>query len=175
MVIKDDPKSKPRSLPAAHAGPYMPLTTNDIEGAHTGWKPKHHMAGVPAERRRQYREINKLDDINGAQANTRRLAMSTKRHVNPLDPDYPLLDGSKHDVTHSTLQNTTNGDPFQAYASRLGFTGQGFLDSTSGRPPRTASTTASARLQAKDAEIARLKSELAAARHVTKPSRTLSC
>jgi len=61
MAIYDDAKSKPNGLPVARdngRAPTLSLTTQDIEGAVPGWKPKHTNGGIPEEKRRHFR--NKL-------------------------------------------------------------------------------------------------------------------
>ena len=40
--------------------------------------------------RKETREINKTDDIFGAQTGSLKKAPQTKRHLNPLDPQYSM-------------------------------------------------------------------------------------
>jgi hypothetical protein len=96
-VISRDPKSKPRGIPKPRDGGMMPvlsLTTQDIEGAVPGWKPKHVNGGIPEEHRRHFRNINYVGDIDGAKADSLvRNMPNYGRRSNPLDPDYTDLDG----------------------------------------------------------------------------------
>lgn len=93
MDVADDPvKSRPRPLPKAKDGPFYPLTTADIEGATPGWRPLPQV-NPPLEARRHFRNTNFMGDIPGAQADTVKHSICTKRHVNPLDPVYHSLDG----------------------------------------------------------------------------------
>lgn len=93
MDVADDPiKSRPRPMPKAKDGPFYPLTTADIEGATPGWRPLPQV-NPPLEARRHFRNTNFMGDIPGAQADTVKHAICTKRHVNPLDPVYHSLDG----------------------------------------------------------------------------------
>jgi len=97
MEIKDDPKSKPRQGPAARdAGkaPTFCLTTQDIEGAQPGWKPKHLNGGIPEEKRRHYRNSNFIGDIQGAQADSKTHGIRTMRMSDPMNPAYMSLDGT---------------------------------------------------------------------------------
>lgn len=93
MDIADDPiKCKPRGLSKARDGPFNPLTTKDIEGAQSGWKPTPKM-NPPMDARRHFRNTNFMGDIPGAQADTLKHSICTNRYVNPLDPVYTSLDG----------------------------------------------------------------------------------
>jgi hypothetical protein len=64
------------------------LRTDDIIGAKASTKG----AGVFAENheRKEYREINRTDDIEGARAGSLRKGPNTKRVSNPLDPTYEI-------------------------------------------------------------------------------------
>jgi hypothetical protein len=68
------------------------LHTADIEGAQAGYI-LHHRLSIPEEARREYRNINYLDDIPGAHADTVKHSIHTTRVVNPLVPQYQSLDG----------------------------------------------------------------------------------
>lgn len=93
MDIADDPvRSRPRALPKARDSPFYPLTTADIEGAQSGWRPVPQM-NPPLEARRHFRNTNFMGDIPGAQADTVKHSICTDRHVNPLNPVYASLDG----------------------------------------------------------------------------------
>lgn len=93
MDIADDPvKSKPKTLPKARDSPFYPLTTADIEGAQSGWRPLPQV-NPPLEARRHFRNTNFMGDIPGAQADTVKHSICTDRHVNPLNPVYASLDG----------------------------------------------------------------------------------
>lgn len=93
MDVVDDPiKSKPRTLPKARDSPFYSLTTADIEGAQSGWRPLPQV-NPPIEARRHFRNTNFMGDIPGAQADTVKHSICTDRHVNPLNPVYASLDG----------------------------------------------------------------------------------
>lgn len=87
MEIKDDPrysKSKPlkKYIPQ---GTYS-LTTHDIAGATSKFAPQN------VRSRREIRNITTTEDIEGAQADTLKHSMQTKRVTNPLNPVYQSLD-----------------------------------------------------------------------------------
>lgn len=119
MTITDDmDKTMPKKLPRAHAGPYFPLHTQDIEGAQCGWKPPH-TCQPPLESRRHFRNINHIGDIEGAQPDTVKHAIRTNRKTNPLNPAYTSLDGgtlpdpTKPDLSH-LLKHLTAAAPAAA-------------------------------------------------------------
>lgn len=64
------------------------LRTEDIAGAKASSKG----LGVFAENhlRKDYREINRTDDIEGAQSGSLRKGVKTNRISNPLDPSYTI-------------------------------------------------------------------------------------
>jgi hypothetical protein len=115
MAIYDDAKSKPNGLPVARdngRAPTLSLTTQDIEGAVPGWKPKHTNGGIPEEKRRHFRNTNFIGDVQGAQvrlaclvrvlhpltsrrsqADSHRHGIVTNRNIDPLNPAYQSLDG----------------------------------------------------------------------------------
>ena len=64
----------------------MTLKTMDILGAHAGTKG----LGVFAEahKRREVRQLNRTDDIDGAQGGSLKRGTTSKRVTNPLDPNY---------------------------------------------------------------------------------------
>lgn len=68
------------------------LRTDDIEGAQAGYVTKHRLS-IPEDKRREYRNINYLDDIDGAHADTIKHSIRTTRSINPLVPLYQSLDG----------------------------------------------------------------------------------
>jgi hypothetical protein len=109
-VADDDSRMKPKPLKPQRNGPTLNLNTGDIEGANPGWKPKHHMAGVPEERRRHFREMNKTADIPGAAVGTLKRNIVTNRVVDPVDPVYPPLDGGVTSIPDT---------PFTAYAKKM--------------------------------------------------------
>eukprot|EP00941_MAST-03F_sp_MAST-3F-sp1_P001627 g1627.t1 len=82
-----DPKSKPRGLPKRRNGPDL-MQTTDIPGASAAWRKKQKRP------LRQIRQINRTDDIRGAQADTNTQGIRTKRCTDPLNPNYKGLDGS---------------------------------------------------------------------------------
>jgi len=88
LVIEDDKRSRPRELPKKRNGPNLMLT-RDIPGAYPGWVP-------PDQRKvRQVRPTNQTNDITGAQADSYKHGIRTKRISNPLDPFYTGVDGSQ--------------------------------------------------------------------------------
>jgi hypothetical protein len=97
MEISDDPASKPKTLPPARDGGWAPtlsLTTQDIEGAVPGWKPKHVNGGIPEEHRRHFRNTNYIGDIAGTQADSLAHGIRTMRVSDPMAPTYASLDGA---------------------------------------------------------------------------------
>ena len=97
VIIKDTEKQKPRPLPP-NIGQDFNLTTGDIEGAYPEWKAPHHIDGGFKERgRKEFRIINKTDDIKGAMADSKHNYIFTKRVTNPLQPRYVGLDGYPYD------------------------------------------------------------------------------
>ena len=82
--------SKPCVLPPERKSLYPPATmrTTDILGAMAGSKG----LGVFAEShtRKDFRQSNKTDDIEGAHSGSLKKGPSTKRVCNPLDPSYEV-------------------------------------------------------------------------------------
>lgn len=74
------PKKDPRLVAS--------LRTEDIIGAKSSTKG----LGVFAENheRKDMRQINRIDDIEGAQAGSLKKGTTTKRTTNPLDPTYDI-------------------------------------------------------------------------------------
>lgn len=70
----------------------MSLKIDDIDGTKVGTKGlrafKHYT-------RREFRDTNKIQDIPGAKVGSLLKAPPTKRVVNPLNPQYPLLGASE--------------------------------------------------------------------------------
>eukprot|EP01035_Chromulina_nebulosa_P017405 gene17405-22954_t len=64
--------------------------TSDIAGATSGWKETSDVFN--STKRRDIRNINYIADIEGAQADTLKRSLVTKRNTNPLYPDYQSLD-----------------------------------------------------------------------------------
>jgi hypothetical protein len=96
MAHLDDPLSRPKGLPRGRDGGYAPtlsLTTQDIEGAVPGWKPKHVNGGIPEEHRRHFRNTNFVADIAGAVADSLVHGIRTLRVSDPMQPSYRSLDG----------------------------------------------------------------------------------
>jgi len=93
MTIQDDLRyCMPKRLPPQKNTPFFSLQSNDIEGAVSGWVPPHALR--PAiEDRRHFRNTNFVGDIEGAQSDTVKHTIRTKRNVNPLNPYYRSLDG----------------------------------------------------------------------------------
>ena len=81
----DDISSKPRK-PRALIVDSQLLQTKDILGARPGWKP----TDFP---RREFKNTNYLGDIPGAQADSIKHSIITKRETHPLVPVYQALDG----------------------------------------------------------------------------------
>jgi hypothetical protein len=82
--------SKPYVLPPAKQDKRLAasLRTEDIIGAKSSTKG----LGVFAENheRKEYRQINKTDDIEGARAGSLKKGPTTTRISNPLDPTYEI-------------------------------------------------------------------------------------
>lgn len=85
-TIRNDPKhSKPTKAKAYISDSHL-LQTNDIDGASPGWN----RSGVE---RREVKNTNYLNDIDGAHADSIRAGIVTDRCVHPLEPWYTSLDG----------------------------------------------------------------------------------
>ena len=88
--------SKPNVLPPERRQSELmktSLRTDDIMGATAGTKGQ----GVFAENhaRREYRDTNRVDDIEGAHSGSLRKAPRTNRVTNPLDPCYDAVGGKE--------------------------------------------------------------------------------
>jgi hypothetical protein len=84
--IEDDPKyTKPAPLKRYIEGNHL-LQTSDIPGATAKTLEEVY------ESRRDFRNTNFLGDIEGAQADSIKHSIITKRTTNPLNPLYPALD-----------------------------------------------------------------------------------
>ena len=95
----DGPAQKPKSLPAP-TGQDFNLHTEDVVGAYPGWKAPHHIDGSFGKTgRKDFRVINKTQDIRGAAADSKHSYIVTKRVVNPLNPRYQGLDGYPFDMS----------------------------------------------------------------------------
>ena len=84
MEYKDESYTRPRPNRALIADNTI-LRTDDIPGAYVGWLAEK-------QPRRDFRNTNFLGDIKGAQADSIRPGIVTKREVNPLVPVYQSLD-----------------------------------------------------------------------------------
>lgn len=87
----DDEKSKPKRLPQYISDNHL-LMTSDIEGAQAGYRSEHQLS-LPNSMRKEFRNTNYVNDIEGAQANTKKSTFVTTRCSNPLQPVYKSLDG----------------------------------------------------------------------------------
>jgi hypothetical protein len=87
--IEDDLGSYPRRAKAPRE-PFYSLLTADISGAKssTGYRCFPHI-----EKRKDFRQINDLSDVQGATADTYQRGLKSKRVTDPLDPRYVNLDG----------------------------------------------------------------------------------
>lgn len=77
--------TKPLPLKKFLPGNHL-LLTHDISGATA------RSADEMFQSRREFRNTNFLGDINGAQADSIKHSIITKRQTNPLNPNYPSLD-----------------------------------------------------------------------------------
>lgn len=84
MEYKDESYTRPRPNRALIADNTI-LRTDDIPGAFVGWQTQK-------QPRRDFRNTNFIGDIQGAQADSIRPGIVTKREVNPLVPVYQSLD-----------------------------------------------------------------------------------
>lgn len=66
----------------------MSLNTRNIDGAQASTL---HNRVLMRDTRKDVREVNKTSDITGAQVGTYHKGITTKRAVNPLNPNYPLF------------------------------------------------------------------------------------
>ena len=89
--MKDDPASEPRKLKPFIVDNHQ-LKTSDIEGAQAGYISQHQLA-IPLDQRREFRNTNYIGDIKGANADSVKYSIATKREVHPLQPVYKSLDG----------------------------------------------------------------------------------
>lgn len=75
--------------------PFFPetklLMISDIEGAQPGWIPPMRF-NPPMEKRREFRNTNYIQDIEGAHSDTVIKSIITDRRTNPLIPTYQSLD-----------------------------------------------------------------------------------
>lgn len=84
MTYQDDPRyGKPKPLPKEVRGSHL-LQTHDIDGAYPGWGRRE---------RTEFRNLTSTRDIEGAQADTIKHSITTKRFTNCLTPVYQSLDG----------------------------------------------------------------------------------
>ena len=91
LVIADDAKyTKPKKNPGELKDSHL-LKTEDIEGARPGWIPPMRF-NPPIEARREFRNTNFIGDIDGAQADTIKHSIVTRRVTNPINPVYQALD-----------------------------------------------------------------------------------
>eukprot|EP00428_Durinskia_dybowskii_P067759 CAMPEP_0170386594 /NCGR_PEP_ID=MMETSP0117_2-20130122/17115_1 /TAXON_ID=400756 /ORGANISM="Durinskia baltica, Strain CSIRO CS-38" /LENGTH=362 /DNA_ID=CAMNT_0010642421 /DNA_START=463 /DNA_END=1551 /DNA_ORIENTATION=+ len=84
MEYQDDKYTKPKPLKKYIADNHL-LQTKDITGATPGFKDTKF-------ERRDYRNINFIQDIEGTQADSIKHSIVTKRQSNPLAPTYQSLD-----------------------------------------------------------------------------------
>ena len=90
MEIEDDPRySKPKQLKKYIPNGTFSLTTKDVPGATSKF------ADHNVRPRKEFRNLTSTLDIEGAQADTLKHSMVTKRETNPLNPIYPSLDGGR--------------------------------------------------------------------------------
>ena len=82
LVIKDDIQSKPKPLKPLIADSHL-LQTRDIAGAYQGWNRME---------RREVKNTNTTQDIEGAQADTVKHSITSNRLTHPLVPLYQSLD-----------------------------------------------------------------------------------
>ncbi len=80
--------SQPKDPAFRNRGPKcLSLDIHDIDGTKVGTKG---LKAFKTDSRRDYREINKVDDIQGAKVGSLLKGPKTNRVVNPLNPQYPL-------------------------------------------------------------------------------------
>jgi hypothetical protein len=90
-LYHDDDKTKPKRLPQYISDNHL-LKTSDIDGAQAGYRSEH-QSSIPNSLRKEFRNTNFIQDIEGAQANTKKSTFVTTRCSNPLQPVYQSLDG----------------------------------------------------------------------------------
>ncbi|CDW78556.1 UNKNOWN [Stylonychia lemnae] len=107
IEIGDVAGSRPQGMPAPRQDPRIiaSLRTEDITGAKASTKG----LGVFSENhdRKDYRQTNKTDDIEGAKSGSLRKGPATNRISNPLDPDYQIP-GSKELGEQNPYSQTKN-------------------------------------------------------------------
>eukprot|EP00698_Gefionella_okellyi_P021889 TRINITY_DN7175_c0_g1_i1.p1 TRINITY_DN7175_c0_g1~~TRINITY_DN7175_c0_g1_i1.p1 ORF type:complete len:498 (-),score=96.61 TRINITY_DN7175_c0_g1_i1:86-1579(-) len=74
------------------------MNTRDVPGAYAGWAPESR----EERERREFRNINFVGDIDGAQADTR-YRFKSERRTDPVDPRYVLLDATTHSRPHTPV------------------------------------------------------------------------
>lgn len=85
MHYEDDAYTKPKQQKPLIADNHL-LQTKDIPGATPGWTPTYNFD------RREFRNTNFIQDIEGTQADSIKHSIITKRQSNPLNPVYQALD-----------------------------------------------------------------------------------
>lgn len=85
MEIKDDQYSKPKPIPNLISDSHL-LQTKDISGAFADTKSAPHF------QRREFRNTNFIQDIQGAHADSIKHSITTNRITHPLQPIYQSLD-----------------------------------------------------------------------------------
>ena len=96
-VVHDDDRGMFVRGPPRGAGvnPFLPLTTEDIDGAKAGRSADVTVGGIPADKRRFWGVTNNLADVPGAQVGSRAPGLTTVRMTDPNERDYVLLDGRR--------------------------------------------------------------------------------
>ena len=89
MVLQDDPGMAPRRLIRSRKGQKDFHDPSDIEGANSAYKSQKFA------NRRQIRNPIAIDDIPGAEADSVRYQLRTKRVTDPNNPSYTSLCGSR--------------------------------------------------------------------------------
>ena len=131
MTYQDDPRySKPKPLPKEVRGNHL-LQTHDIDGARPGWGHRE---------RTEFRNLTSTMDIEGAQADTIKQSITTKRFTNCLTPVYQSLDGDgplyplirpimpADLISEPTLRSAPKNKPAPAMSSSSGGNPMGLPD-----------------------------------------------
>jgi hypothetical protein len=100
FTTQEDPLAHPATLhPYRMNKPFFALETKDIRGANALETGKSVVGGIPNDKRKDFRPTNVIQDIPGAQADTVHYSIRSKRRVDPTNPEYTALDGSKVDTS----------------------------------------------------------------------------
>jgi hypothetical protein len=171
-----DPASM-HHVPLYHArpGPFLSLTTSDIEGARPSVSADNRVGGTVISQRRDFLVSNNTADILGAQPGTHRSGLPERSVLtDPNARDYLLLDGTRssqvsqaqeRDAVCVCSRTLSHSPPSQVYA-RTGVGQSAYMAAVDGLAASTSSRDDTAAVQLRrnvdprDVEIQRLRRQL---------------